>query len=310
MKLFRKTPELSRHRRPSDLSERPSPSLSYYSRRSEHELNTGRDLQRENRKKQLSKIVSVWFWLERFGLIILLVAGGICLFQVLRLSTNAEVLPVSGNTASSFLHSEATYQAAADKLMASSFWDRNKITIDTGKLSRELQEEFPELNSVSITLPLISNRPIFYIQPTLPGLILIGNGGTYLLDTNGNALLAIDNPDAVLSYGLPVVTDHSGLKLSPGRQILTPEDISFIQTVVAQLTYKHFKIASMNLPAATSELDVEITGQPYYIKFNLESGDALQQTGTYLAVQANLPSQGITPTQYIDVRVDGRAYYK
>jgi hypothetical protein len=310
MRLSRKPAELSRHRRPPDLSERPSPSLSYYSRRSEYEPNTGRDLRRENRKKQLSKLVSIWFWLERFGLIILLVVGAICLFEVLRLSPNAEVLPVSGNTASSFLHSQTIYQAAADKLIAGSVWNQNKITIDTGKLAHELQTEFPELNSVSITLPLISNRPIFYIQPTLPGLILIGNGGTYLLDTNGNALLSINNPESVLSYGLPVVTDHSGLKLSPGRQVLTPDDVGFIQTVVAQLTYKHFKIASMNLPAATSELDVQIAGQPYYIKFNLESGDALQQAGTYLAVQANLQSQGITPTQYIDVRVDGRAYYK
>jgi hypothetical protein len=66
----------------------------------------------------------------------------------------------------------------------------------------------------------------------------------------------------------------------------------------------------MTLPPATSELDVRVAGQPYFIKFNLQSGDARQQAGTFLATQSHLQSQNIVPSTYIDVRVDGRSYYK
>ena len=66
----------------------------------------------------------------------------------------------------------------------------------------------------------------------------------------------------------------------------------------------------MVLPVGTSELDVKLTNQPYTVKFNLESGTARQQAGTFLATQAKLQSQNVTPGQYVDVRVGGRAYYK
>ncbi len=66
----------------------------------------------------------------------------------------------------------------------------------------------------------------------------------------------------------------------------------------------------MTLPVGTSELDVRLAGQPYSVKFNLESGTARQQAGTFLATESKLKSQNVTPAEYIDVRVDGRAYYK
>ena len=64
------------------------------------------------------------------------------------------------------------------------------------------------------------------------------------------------------------------------------------------------------MPAAENELDMYLTGQSYYVKFNLADSSPLQEVGTFLAVRQNLQQQGITPSQYIDVRVDGRAYYK
>jgi hypothetical protein len=69
-------------------------------------------------------------------------------------------------------------------------------------------------------------------------------------------------------------------------------------------------VGSMILPAGTSELDVHLAGQPYFVKFNLNNNDPRQQAGTFLAAIANLQKNHITPAQYIDVRVDGRAYYQ
>jgi hypothetical protein len=92
--------------------------------------------------------------------------------------------------------------------------------------------------------------------------------------------------------------------------VLPANSVTFVQTLVAQLSSKHYTIASMTLPPAASELDVKLVGQAYSIKFNFENNDPRQQVGTFLATIAQLQKQNITPSQYVDVRVDGRAYYQ
>jgi hypothetical protein len=64
------------------------------------------------------------------------------------------------------------------------------------------------------------------------------------------------------------------------------------------------------LPPAASELDVQLNGRPYFVKFNLQSNNPRGEAGTFLATIAQLSRQNIVPGHYVDVRVDGRAYYQ
>ena len=91
---------------------------------------------------------------------------------------------------------------------------------------------------------------------------------------------------------------------------MSSTDISFIKTVIAQLAAKQVIVSGLTLPVASREIDANIAGVGYIVKFNLQDGKALQQAGTFLATKGRLDSQSITPSQYIDVRVPGRAYYK
>jgi hypothetical protein len=91
---------------------------------------------------------------------------------------------------------------------------------------------------------------------------------------------------------------------------LPAASVGFIQTVIAQLAAKQFVVSGMTLPAAASELDAQLAGQPYFVKFNLESDNPRGEVGTFLATIAQLRRQNIVPAKYVDVRVDGRAYYQ
>ena len=286
----------------------PQRSFSYSTRQAaEPAINLGRQMNRETLKPAARKL---WrLSLQRFGLIILLAAVVLSVGNALSLSTDAQVLPLDSKEKSSFLHSQATYQAAAQKLLASSIWNRNKITVNSGQITRELQKQFPEIASASMTLPLVAHRPIIYIQPVEPAVALKASNGTFVLGDNGKALLAITDQFAT-THSLPAVTDQSGLTVQLDHQALTETDVSFIKMVIAQLNDKKYIVTSMTLPAASRELDVSLEGKPYQVKFNLQSGDARQQAGTFLATAADLESKNITPVQYVDVRVDGRAYYK
>jgi hypothetical protein len=307
MKLHRKSSVSKgrRQRRSTDSASQNTSIFAYRSRRSGEEGNTGRQLSRASASKNL-----LGFLLKRFGLVILLVALLISSVNVLSLSSNAKVISLTDTSGNSFLHDKSVYEAAASKLLAGSLWNRNKITVNTGSVSKGMLKQFPELSSVSVTLPLLSKRPIVYVQTAQPALILVAQNGSFIIDNTGKALLPASKLPTNSKLTLPLVMDQSGLKVSLNHQAVTSGNVSFIQTVIAQLATRHFSVESIVLPVGTSELDLRLAGQPYTLKFNLESGTPRQQAGTFLATQAKLQSQNITPTQYIDVRVDGRAYYK
>ena len=110
---------------------------------------------------------------------------------------------------------------------------------------------------------------------------------------------------------MPIVNDQTALLAQVGKQVLAPSDVNFILTVAAQFKAHKIGIQSMVLPVASRELDVYITGQSYFVKFNLADPSTTNvQIGTYFATLNYLASNHITPTQYIDARILGRVFYK
>lgn len=295
-----------RRRQPVDASK--GASFAYRSRRPDQEASTGRNPSRESADAEPRNLGH--FLLQRFGLIILLLALVFSVSNALTLSGDARIVMLKGDGSSPFLHDKQSYTRTADKLLAASVWNRNKITVNTGAISKGLLQRYPELSDVSVTLPLISKRPTVYVQTAQEALILKAADGSFVVGTDGKKLLSADDLPSADRHKLPVVTDESGLGAGFSQQVLSSGDVGFIRTVHAELAARHVGISSMDLPAGKSELDVHIAGEPYLVKFNLESGTARRQSGTYLAVRAELKHSRTTPSQYIDVRVDGRAYYK
>jgi hypothetical protein len=308
MRLRRRkeAPTGRRRLRTEAVPERLDNKFSYRSRRSDTVLNTGRQLQRDLSPKVKRGIN---FWLQRFGLFILLVVLVVSAVNALTLSSTPKILPLNGSQ-DSFLRDLGDYQAAGHELLASSFLNSNKITVDSAKISRQLLERFPELSSASMTVPLLAHRPIIYVQSARPVVIIVGQGGAFVVGNTGKALIRGDDAAALAKYHIPVVTDQSGLRLQADRQALPVKDVDFIQTVITQLAAKQFTVATMTLPGGTNELDVQPAGQPYVIKFNLQSDKPRQQAGTFLSTIDYLKKQNSLPTKYVDVRVDGRAYYQ
>ncbi len=306
--IFRRKSERRRPRLISEDHGPAPPAVSYRARRSEETRNPSRQAQPAellNATKDLG--VS---WLQRFGLLILMVVVLASLVNILSLTDTAKVVPLTTDKSQPLLRPTAAYQQAANQALRQKVWNRNKITIDTGQLSRQLLKQFPELNGVSVTVPLLAHQPIVYVEPAQPALILAANNGAFVVSSSGKALLKAGTPDQLQQPTLPVVSDQSSLSASLDHQVLARSSVRFIQTVVAQLAAKQFSIAGLVLPPGASELDVHLNGKSYFIKFNLESNDPTGEAGTFLATISQLQHQNITPASYVDVRVPGRAYYK
>src|SRR5690606_15622108 len=105
----------------------------------------------------------------------------------------------------------------------------NKLTINTGQITRELQERFPELAHVSVVLPIFGSRPAIHIQTARPALVLAsGNtGGVFLVDDSGRAIMDAAKVGASVKNKLPVVQDQSGLSVAVGSGALPCSNIDF-----------------------------------------------------------------------------------
>lgn len=229
----------------------------------------------------------------------------VCVVKILALSTSPKVVVVGRSaTAASYLQSGGVYATAAQKLLAHSFTNRSKLTVNLDAVSRGLKYDFPELQDVSIGVPLVGNRPVVYIQPAVPSLVVETTHGNYLLNGSGVVLAAVKH----LPTAVPLAVDQSGLVPSLGKRLLPAATLSFMQVVSYQLAAAHLSLTTFVLPAgAPYELDVRVGGEPYVVRFSLEAS-ALTQSGAAIATIQQLGST--VPSTYIDVRVPGRVYYK
>ncbi len=282
--------------------------FTYRAQRAEDENNTGRNAQAE---KPVKKRGNGRSWLQKLGLLILMVAVIASAVNILTLTNQPKIITLNDNKSNDFLSETSEYESAVKSILSKSLLNRSKITIDTKSISEQMSSEYPELASVSVTVPLLAHRPIVYIEPAKPVLIITTVNGSFVVADSGKAIQQIDNTALIPAYKLPVINDESGVKLQVGKEAIAPDHVSFIDTIVKQLNNRKFSITNMKLPPASSELDVSIAGQAYVIKFNLQDNTPRQQAGTFISTVEYLQKMNQPqPAKYIDVRVNGRAYYQ
>jgi len=243
-----------------------------------------------------------------------LIAGLLILasiFWALTLSPQPRVAVVNeqNDASKAILRPTSDYQAAATKLLQQSVVTRNKLTLDTGDIERSLQEQFSEITSVAVVLPIISRTPVVYVQVAEPVLLLESGPNKFVIDEQGRALIAAAQVGDLGALNLISVKDAAQLTIQPGSQVLTGHDVRFMKIIRDQLADKGLKVLRMELPARAGEVNAYIEGKPYFVKFTT-TGEALQQVGAYLALNQHLEGKKVVPKEYVDVRVDERAYYK
>ncbi len=291
----------------------PNRTFSYYAHRSDNDAATGRDPDALNERTQSADNRNTRRYKRRVLVAVVAIGLIFCLADVIMLSSSPKVVSLTTSTSQVFLRKRTDYQQAAAVIFRQ--WsNHNKLTINTAAVSNSMLRQFPELSAVSVALPILGHQPIIYIQPSEPSMVLVAagaNSGNFILDSNGRALLqGGDQTAQLINAHVPIVLDQNPIQISVGQDALPSTTVQFIHTVSAQLNAQHIGFTSMVLPSESSELDVYIAGQPFYVKFNTEDDTPLQQVGSFIAVYRHLQTQGVTPHQYIDVRINGRAYYK
>lgn len=247
-------------------------------------------------------------WWRHTPSILALAAILISLGFVLGVNTNPRVVQLSQNQGV-FLQSNSTYQEAANQIINKSLLNHNKVTLNVSSVSRQMKDQFPELADVAVTVPLINRRPIIYLTASQPALILQSDNDSTLIDNRGIAILPAFQVKNQSQLKLPTVKDQSNISVDLGKPVLTTVSTKFITDVIKQFKAQNIKVEQLTLPAIPNELNLRLDGHKYFIKMDT-TGNSREQVGAYLAVKNKLKALKTTPSQYVDVRVSGRVFYK
>jgi DNA-binding protein len=252
----------------------------------------------------------LWFRNLPSALAIIVVAGSA--LYCFGVDPNPKVLQVTDAHASGpALRSKDEYQRGAYAILGKSILSRTKLTIDTKAFTEQFIRQYPEVAEATVSLPLVSRRPVVSIVTAQPVLLLSASPSrqVFVMDARGKAIMEARDLQSSARDKLTLVNDESGVEVDTGTTVLSPDEVSFITGVLAQLRAKQLVVSAVTLPPIAHELHIRLQGQPYYIKFNIQ-GDPRLAAGTFLAAKAKLEQGSITPAEYIDVRVEERAYYK
>lgn len=208
----------------------------------------------------------------------------------------------------SLQRSDEVYRDFVSKKLSSSVFNKSKLTFNSQSIAESLQQQFPEIDSAIVTLPLLGHKPIVRIAVSSPVFILATSNGSYYMNDKGMPLVRVSDVEKQ-PENVSVVTDETGLPIKAGKQILTTDTVRFISQLLEQLNATKTAYESVTLPLEANEVQVKPMGAPYTVRFN-SNQDARTQVGTFLAVKQRLEGKGETPGEYIDVRVEERAYYK
>jgi hypothetical protein len=123
---------------------------------------------------------------HKWVLIVCLLVGLACAVQLLRLSPTVSLVVPEQEP---LLRSSAYYQTAFDTKLASSLFNRSKLTFSAQKFRKWIESTYPEIDSAQVHIDLLGKRPrvaLNYLQPTA---LFETSGQQLVLAPDGTVLL-------------------------------------------------------------------------------------------------------------------------
>lgn len=232
----------------------------------------------------------------------------IAIIGIVAFSTTLSSSPVVVMAGGESPYNEMTeYKKGISSIFSKSVLYKSKLTISSSKIESEVLKNFPELDSVRVILPIVGRRPVVTIHARQPVLQYKTQNRILVIDAAGFAVCEIDQVEETLRQTLILVEDSTNVDAEVGSKVFTSEAVAFADSFKQQLMAKGITIDKIVLPAVANELDFYLKGSKYYVKADY-TGDSRLQAGSYLAVKDKFGSS--TPQEYVDVRVEEKAFYK
>ncbi len=194
-------------------------------------------------------------------------------------------------------------QRVAEEGARSQWFGRNTLLLSTGSLSDYMIEAEPGLKEVKIDRQGLNSINIV-IAERQPTLNWKAGGTTYLLDLDGTVIGESKGP----YVKLPTVTDSTNLPVEAGKRVAPSSFVSFCAGMYKRLPEAGVKPVDMIVPETTTEVNFK-TDKGYLIKMDT-TRTVEGELNDLKAVQEELAKAKKVPAEYIDLRIENKAYYK
>jgi hypothetical protein len=154
----------------------------------------------------------------------------------------------------------------------------------------------------------LGHRPEVKISTSAPLAVLTQPGSSYILSTRGRLLLPASESNIDLSR-LSILQNQTGVNGKAGEQFISPDETADFSILIAQFKADNDKGVVFLLSSLPHEIQAREQGKTYTVRFLLNNNIA-GQYGALRATQNQLQKLGQNPTQYIDVRLADKVYYK
>lgn len=198
------------------------------------------------------------------------------------------------------------YQAVA-KTELQKVKNSNKLSINETEIINNLKISLPEISSGKLELPLISHQPKLLLNISPPAMVLSSQGRSYIISRDG--VNVGDRSEFARQQDVPEVIDQSNYQLNKGKQALGRDEAEFIAILWQKAHSTNIGIESLVLTNKPMELVMYLKQEPYFVKFHT-GGEPAIQIGQFLAAKRQFESTNNKPSEYLDVRVQGKIFYK
>ncbi len=206
----------------------------------------------------------------------------------------------------SSVFSKDTYYQSAKSELQNNILNNSKLTLRAADIKQAMMSNAPEIASMHISLDALGARPRFVIYTYQPIFALKQGSRTFLVLENGALIESTEGESA--HYTL--IKDDSGVEATAKQRYVRQDDIAFLSYVKTEvMSKKQWGIDYFRLTDRPREVVVKATGQPYEVKMYFDE-DGQQQVGSWFAALKKLGEGGEAPSEYIDVRVGEKVFYK
>ncbi len=241
----------------------------------------------------------------RIVLTCLIVIAGILFWR----STIADTKVTSAQKLS--VQQEQTYKKYIQGRVGDYSIARQGWSLDTKALSADVSKHFPEIENIKLSTAnpflTIAQAAIAFREPAF--MWQDASGKIRYIDRSG--VLFDQNNSTVGVKQLTTIRDESGLAPHAGQPVISETTSAMISQIPKQLKLLYPKgVKAIVLPKSTRELRVELNGAPYYIKLSTERSLAEQVGELQILSNRLLKPKGITPRQYIYLRLAHKVFYR
>ncbi len=179
----------------------------------------------------------------------------------------------------------------------------NTLLLNTGALQNYIEQAEPGVRQAKVSRSGLHQARVV-VNERQPSLNWKSGAALYLLDSDGTVI----GESRGVYVKLPVVIDSNSLPVKVGDRVAPTAFVSFTTEFVGKLAGLGLVATEITVPASTSELYIK-TNQGYTLKLDT-TRSAAGEIEDLQAVKKELARAKKLPADYIDLRIENKAYYK